>query len=578
MIDKELFALLGNDKKYIYFSLLFMILALICNIVLVYCVCWIISALVELKFHGVDTVKLTILKAMFISLAAIVIRFFSIRASGEMKAKAGRQSKKRLRNMLYEKIVSFGSHSALDTRIAGLTQIAIEGIEQLDLYYSLYIPQFFYAMTAPIILFIFTVWIDWRVSLVLLISVPLIPISIVLVSKHAKSIFAKYWGTYIKMGDKFLDNVQGLKELKIFQADGRKHEEMNAVAEDFRKITMKVLIMQLASITIMDIVAYVGSAIGISLAIYGSLNWQLSPISTLFFVLIAVEFFLPLRAFGSAFHVAMNGASAGRKILTILNQNSPVWGEELVDGYDIKFDRVTFSYDGNRNVIKDMSFSVPKIGMTAIVGESGSGKSTIANLLLGEFVASEGDILIGGKKLQSLSRKDYYSKIAAVNYNSYIFNDSIRNNFIFAKENVKEQEIYEALKKVDLYDFVVSKGGIDYVILENANNLSGGQKQRLALAINLVADKNVYIFDEATSNIDIESENIIMKNIKELSLTKSIIIISHRLENVVNSDVIYYIEDGRIIERGNHSDLLNLSGKYATLYNMQKSMECGYLT
>lgn len=578
MIDKELFALLGNDKKYIYFSLLFMILALICNIVLVYCVCWIISALAELKFHGVDTVKLTILKAMFISLAAIVIRFFSIRASGEMKAKAGRRSKKRLRNMLYEKIVSFGSHSALDTRIAGLTQIAIEGIEQLDLYYSLYIPQFFYAMTAPIILFLFTVWIDWRVSLVLLLSVPLIPLSIVLVSKHAKSIFAKYWGTYIKMGDKFLDNVQGLKELKIFQADGRKHEEMNDVAEDFRKITMKVLIMQLASITIMDIVAYVGSAIGISLAIYGSLNWQLSPISTLFFVLIAVEFFLPLRAFGSAFHVAMNGASAGRKILTILNQNSPVWGEELVDGYDIKFDRVTFSYDGNRNVIKDMSFSVPKIGMTAIVGESGSGKSTIANLLLGEFVASEGDILIGGKKLQSLSRKDYYSKIAAVNYNSYIFNDSIRNNFIFAKENVKEQEIYEALKKVDLYDFVVSKGGIDYVILENANNLSGGQKQRLALAINLVADKNVYIFDEATSNIDIESENIIMKNIKELSLTKSIIIISHRLENVVNSDVIYYIEDGRIIERGNHSDLLNLSGKYATLYNMQKSMECGYLT
>lgn len=444
------------------------------------------------------------------------------------------------------------------------------------MYYSSYLPQFFFAMLAPIILFAICVWIDWRTALVLLACVPLIPVSIIAVSKYAKKIFAKYWGKYTSMGDKFLDSVQGLKELKIFKADEAQHGKMNESAEEFRKITMKVLVMQLASTTIMDLVAYGGAGAGIALSICGAAFWGLSPIYALFLCLVAVEFFLPLRAFGSAFHVAMNGASAGKKIISLLNTPDPEWGTEEVCGKTIELKGVTFSYDGERDVLKNVSMTFPEKGMTAIVGESGCGKSTVVNMLVGAFRPKSGSITVGDVPLESLSRESYYSHLAAVSYNTYIFNETVRENFLLANKAATDEQIYAALEAVNLAEFIRENGGLDKVITEDANNISGGQKQRLALAVNLVADKDIYVFDEATSNIDVESEAIIMRNIKTLSKNKSVIVISHRLANVVPADNIYFMENGEVKESGEHTVLMSDKHGYEKLFTTQKQLEEGY--
>lgn len=506
----------------------------------------------------------------------IAVRYLCSRATGDIKDKLGRNVKKDLRERVYNKIVKLGVKTTDGMSMAGLTQVSVEGVEQLDLYYSSYLPQFFFAMIAPVILFLICVWIDWRTALVLIACVPLIPVSIVAVSKYAKKIFAKYWGKYTSMGDKFLDSVQGLKELKIFQADAAQHVKINESAEEFRVITMKVLVMQLASATIMDLVAYGGAGVGIALAISGAAFWGLNPIAALFLCLVAVEFFLPLRAFGSAFHVAMNGASAGKKIISLLNAPDPEWGTETVDGKEIKLENLTFSYDGKRDVLKNVNMTFPEKGMTAIVGESGCGKSTVVNMLIGAFRPQKGDVTVGGKQLEKLSRENWYSPLAAVSYNTYIFNESVRDNFRMAKENVTDEEIFTALEKVNLKEFIEENGGLDKVITEDANNISGGQKQRLALAIALVSDKDIYVFDEATSNIDIDSEAIIMKNIKAISEEKSVIVISHRLANVVPADNIYCMEDGEVKETGSHDELMAAKQGYACLYTAQKTLEQAY--
>jgi ATP-binding cassette subfamily C protein len=400
--------------------------------------------------------------------------------------------------------------------------------------------------------------------------------SIVAVSKWAKKIFAKYWGKYTSMGDKFLDSVQGLKELKIYKADKLKHEQMNESAEDFRKITMKVLVMQLASTTIMDLVAYGGAGLGVLLAVLSTIYWGLAPIAALFLILVAVEFFLPLRAFGSAFHIAMNGASAGKKIISLLQTPDPVWGEKEVDGREIKLNNVTFSYDGKRDVLRNVTMVFPERGMTAIVGESGCGKSTVVNMIIGAHRPKSGTVTVGGTPLEELSRESYYKALAVVSYNTYIFNQTVRENFYLANKCVTDDQIFEALEKVNLKDFIIQNGGLDKVITEDAANISGGQKQRLALAVNLVSGKAIYVFDEATSNIDIESEGIIMHNIKELSKTKSVIVISHRLANVVPADNIYYMENGEIKEAGEHNLLMQDKQGYEKLFSTQKQLEEGY--
>lgn len=570
MLDKQLFKLLGNNKKYIFITVALQVLGLLANVGITASICWAIKLLVD----GAEIINFVY--PAICAVVGIALRYATSRFVGDVKDLLGRNVKKDLREKVYNKIVTLGVRSTDGMNMAGLTQVSMEGVEQLDLYFSSYIPQFFFSMLAPFILFLITVFVDWRAASVLLACVPLIPVSIVAVSKYAKKIFAKYWGKYISMGDKFLDSVQGLNELKIFKADEMQHERMNESAEDFRKITMKVLVMQLASTTIMDLVAYGGAGVGIALGVTGAWLGWINPIAALFVTLVAVEFFLPLRAFGSAFHVAMNGASAGKKILSLLETPDPEWGEEDVAGTEIVLKDITFSYDGKRDVLKNVSMTFPENGMTAIVGESGCGKSTVVNLLIGAHRPKEGAITVGGKRLETLSREAYYSRLAVVSYNTYIFNASVRENFQLANKDVSDDEIFAALHKVNLDEFIRENGGLDRVITEDAANISGGQKQRLALAVNLVSNKDIYVFDEATSNIDVESEVIIMRNIRALADEKSVIVISHRLANVVPADTVYFMEDGVVKEHGAHNMLMETKEGYFTLYSTQKSLEEGY--
>lgn len=574
MIDKNLLQLLGENKKYIFYTVGFMIVGLFANIGITASICRAIYYAIH--YHEYSLGVAIFLTPALTAIVCVVIRYSCSRIVGDMRDILGRHAKKELREKVYEKIVTLGVRSTDGMSMAGLTQVAMEGIEQLDLYYSSYIPQFFYAMIAPLILFAITVGIQWQVAVILLCCVPFIPMSIIIVSKWAKKIFAKYWDKYTSMGDSFLDSVQGMKELKIFRADAYQHKKMNETSEDFRKITMKVLVMQLASTTIMDLVAYGGAGLGIGMAIHAVNSWGLEPTKALFLILVAVDFFLPLRAFGSAFHVAMNGASAGKKILSLLNQPNPKWGAKEVTNCAIHLNDVTFSYDGKRDVLKHITMNFNETGMTAIVGESGCGKSTIVNLLFGAFRPQSGQILIGTTPLEEVSRDSYYKHLSVVSYNTYIFNETVRENFQLANSKVTDEEIYAALEKVNLESFIKENGGLNKVITEDAANISGGQKQRLALAVNLVADKDIYVFDEATSNIDIESEAIIMANIKKLSKTKSVIVISHRLENVVPADNIYYLEMGELKEKGTHEELMKQNKGYAKLYTTQKNLEEGY--
>lgn len=570
MLDKDLFRLAKGSGKYVAAAVAITVVAMLLNVGITACVC----VLLSLAASGAEA-KGYVLPGI-LAVAGVALRVPAGIAASRIKASLGARVKKQLRQRTYDKIVELGVRTTEEMSMAGLTQVSMEGIEQLDLYYSTYLPQFFFSLIAPVILFVIGAFVDVKTSLALLACVPLIPLSIVAVSKYAKRIFAKYWSKYTSMGDGFLDSVQGLKELKIFRADARYHDRMNAKAEEFRKITMKVLVMQLASTTIMDLVAFGGAGAGIALAVTGTVQGRMSPFEALFLVLVAVEFFLPLRALGSAFHVAMNGASAGKKIKALLDAKPPEWGVGEVGEGDVTLEGVYFSYDGNRDVLKDVNMTFGK-GITAIVGESGSGKSTVVGLVTGALRPKKGRVTVGEKDFSSFSRESYYSRLAVVSYNTYIFNESVRDNFLLAKKDATDDEIYEALAKVNLKRFILENGGLDKIVTEDAGNISGGQKQRLALAVNLVADKDIYVFDEATSNIDADSEAIIMQNVRALSERARVVVISHRLENVTGADRIYYLKDGRVAECGDHGELCAKDGEYAALYKTQKSLERGYL-
>ena len=568
MLDKRLLELIGRDKKYIVYAVLLNVCSMLVNTLITAGMCY----AVYLVYSNARDIRY-LYPALTIVLGALA-RYALMRALGECTSGLGGSVKRELRDKTYDKIMRLGVRSSGDMSVAGLTQISLEGVEQLDTYYSQYLPQFFYSMAAPVLLFAICAPIDWKTALVLLACVPLIPVSIVAVSKYAKKVFAKYWGRYTSMGDSFLDSVQGLKELKIFGADGARHKQMNESSEEFRKITMKVLVMQLMSTTIMDLVAYGGAGAGIALAVWAGVN-GLEPAKVLFLTLVAAEFFLPLRALGSAFHVAMNGASAGRKILELLSLPEPVWGDKKAESASLELKRVTFSYAQGKEVLKDIDMYFPEKSLTAIVGESGSGKSTCVSLLMGAIRADKGEVLVGGTPIGELDRADYYSHLGIVSYNTYIFNDSVRNNFLAYAPSATDEEMYKALEEVALDTFIREEGGLDKVISEDGVNISGGQRQRLALAVNLLADKSVYIFDEATSNIDGESEALIMRGVKKLASRATVVLISHRMANVAGADNIYVLDGGRVAESGTHGSLMAQNGVYAGLYRTQKALENG---
>lgn len=453
--------------------------------------------------------------------------------------------------------------------------MAAEGVEQLETYFGRYLPQLFYSLLAPLTLFCILSFVDWRASLVLLVCVPLIPISIVAVQKVAKRLLNKYWGIYTELGDSFLENLQGLTTLKIYQADENKAVEMDKESQRFRQVTMRVLTMQLNSTSVMDIIAYGGAAVGMIITLRELLIGRVSFGGALMIVLLASEFFIPLRQLGSFFHIAMNGMAASDKIFALLDLPEPeLQGEELCDTQlDISIQGVSFAYDEKRGILKNIDMEIPAGSFTSIVGVSGSGKSTVAGILMGRNRGYQGSVTIGDKELSGISEESLMRSVTLVSSNSYLFKGTVEDNLRLAKPDATREELNAVLKKVNLDGFLAAGQGLETPVLEKGSNFSGGQRQRLALARALLHDTPVYIFDEATSNIDMESEEMIMSVIHQLAQTKTVILISHRLSNVVQSDCIYMLEDGGVEQTGTHEALLQQGGPYAALYQKQRALE-----
>lgn len=570
MFHKRLIKEFRENQKNIWGMVLTQWVMLIANVALMLQTAAFIAGMVRGENLQNQSIRL------LVTLAVVgVVRSLMSLLNSKLSFEASKQVKARLRTMVYEKMMRLGSSYKEYFQTSEVVQITTEGVEQLEIYFGKYMPQFFYSMLAPVTLFVIVGTMSLKVAVVLLICVPLIPLSIVAVQKFAKKMLAKYWGTYTEMGDSFLECLQGLTTLKIYQADERYAKRMDEEAEKFRKVTMRVLIMQLNSISIMDLVAYGGAAVGIILSILEYQKGVIGLAQCFFIIMISAEFFLPLRLLGSFFHIAMNGNAAADKIFRLVDLEEDQ-GEKSAqmegESDEIAFSNVSFSYEAKKKVLEGISFRAGH-GLTALVGESGCGKSTTTLLLMGDRRADEGQIFIGDMPIDKMDLKALRRKITRIRHDSYLFAGTIRENLLMGKEDATETQMKEALREVNLSDFVEKSGGLDFVLLEKASNLSGGQKQRLSLARALLHDTPIYIFDEATSNVDVESENDIMAVVRKLAKTKTVLLISHRLANVVSADQIYVLKDGMIVEKGQHEVLCKEDGYYHRLFRQQSALE-----
>ena len=570
MIKTRLVGLLSHAKKYIVYTVLWQWAALLSQIVAVFS----IARLLEKTSQGTLTSQ-EAGKTAVILLAVVLVRFFCERMQTRSSYLACVDVKRILREKIYEKMLRLGASYREQVSSSEVVQVSTEGVEQLETYFGKYLPQLFYSLLAPITLFLVLSRVCLKASVTLLVCVPLIPISIVMVQKIAKRLLNKYWSIYTGLGDSFLENLQGLTTLKIYQADQLKADEMDAESQRFREITMKVLTMQLNSTSVMDIVAYGGAAVGMAVAVLEFLKGNFSLSGMLCIVLLASEFFLPLRLLGSFFHIAMNGMAASDKIFKILDlPEAPLGGETLPEGsLDIQLRNVHFFYEKDREILKGIDIQIPSCTFVALVGESGCGKSTIAGLLSGKNKGFSGTIQIGGKDLPQIGEADLMNHVVLVRHNSYLFKGTVEENLRMANPDASVEEMEAVLEKVNLLGFLNTQEGLSTKLAERAANLSGGQCQRLAIARALLKDAPVYIFDEAASNIDVESEERIMEVIHELSRTKTVLLISHRLANVVQSDCIYFLKDGEIQEKGTHQELMKEKGSYRKLYESQMALE-----
>ena len=503
----------------------------------------------------------------------IVVRFGLTRLSFTLTHRATAYVKSTLRHEIYGKLRRLGGGYTDAFPTSEIVQLAGDGVEQLESYFGNYLPQFFYAMLAPLTLLIVFLPLSPLTAIVLFLCVPLIPGAIMSVQKVAKRLLGKYWDAYANLGDSFLENLQGLTTLKVYSADEARHQAMNAEAEHFRKVTMKVLTMQLNSVTIMDLVAYGGTALGSILSARAFLNGTVSFGGAMAMLLLASEFFLSMRALGSYFHVAMNGMAASERMFRLLDLPEPEEGTETLKNGSIEIKDLVFSYGGEKKALNHISLNIPEGSFVSVAGESGCGKSTLAALLSGLKDHYEGSISVGGTERRNGTRDSMNALVTVVSSNSYLFAGSVRSTLLEGKPNASEQELKDVLKRVSLLDFVENQGGLDLPLTERAANLSGGQRQRLALARALLKDSPVYIFDEATSNIDADSEESIMEAIHSLKGKHTIILISHRLANVVHSDTIAFLDHGKLTELGDHEALMQKNGSYAKLYLAQKALE-----
>ena len=568
MINKRLIGTVPESKRYIAGNVALQWGSLCANIVMMSAV----TALLAALYAGGVTQRKIITTAV-IALVAVAVRYGCTVGASRMGYLSSKAVKKTLRGAIYDKLLRLGASYSEQVKTSEVVQVAVEGVDQLETYFGAYLPQFFYAMLAPLTLFVVLCFVSVPAAVVLLVCVPLIPVAIAAVQTWAKKLLSKYWGQYTALGDTFLENLQGLTTLKIYQADAFKNDEMNVEAEKFRKITMKVLTMQLNSITIMDLIAYGGAALGVIMAATQLRAGKIDLAGALLIILLAADFFIPMRQLGSFFHIAMNGMAASDKIFRLLDLPEPAHGGVDCPAGDIVCRDLHFSYEPEREILHGVDLMIPQGKFVSLVGESGCGKSTISALLMGRNKGYMGSVTIGGAELRDIEEASLMRRITYVSHQSYLFKGAVRDNLLMGRPDASDDELWSTLRQVKLADFLKSEAGLDTMLSERGENLSGGQRQRLALARALLHDSPVYIFDEATSNIDVESENDIMAQIHALAGRKTVLLISHRLANVTASDEIYVLERGNIVQHGTHEALLKQGGTYAALWSAQQALE-----
>lgn len=571
-----------------------------------------------------------------------VLRFLMMRAAAYFGAEAAERVKLALREQLFNKMLAIGPSYSQHISTADVVQSAGEGIEQIQSFFELFLPQLFYAILAPVTLFFIVAPINMPTAVTLLVCAPLIVLIVGMVAMRAARVFKKYWGKYTDMGSVFLDNVQGLETLKTFDADAHAAKKMGGQAEQFRVMTMNVLQIQLRSLTAMDVVAYGGAAAGVGVSIWQYASGAALPLAgVLLIVLLSADFFIPLRQLGSFFHVAMNGMTSTKRIFALLDTPIPAHGMQEMpefgasdNGVDVCFDDVSFRYvdvntdaaaavsvaadtavtadmetgktgqiggksgvvgagktgmskddDGSVVALHGVSFTARRGQVTAIVGPSGSGKSTAVELLSGNLSGYEGCMWLqsgntGNNSTQryqinDLSIESLTREIAIVAAQSHLFAGTLRDNLLMAKPDATESELWQALEAAHISDFVRAQSQeLDLAIEQGASNLSGGQKQRIAIARALLREPAVYIFDEATSSVDVESETLILQTIRALAdRGKTVIMVTHRMANAADADHVVVFEHGRVAEQGTHAELMRANGTYAKLFHAQQTVE-----
>ncbi len=567
MIDKRLIGTVSESKKYVADNVAIQWVSLGANMALMTAISGLLAGLFTENAGSIGVTAI-------IAAVALAVRFGCTIGAARMGYLSSKAVKKTLRELIYKKLLRLGASYKEQVQTSEVVQVAVEGVDQLETYFGAYLPQFFYAMLAPVTLFVYLCFVNVPAAIVLLVCVPMIPVAIAAVQTWAKKLLSKYWGQYTALGDTFLENLQGLTTLKIYQSDAFKNVEMNEQAEKFRRITMKVLTMQLNSITIMDFIAYGGAALGIIMATTQFRSGNVDLAGCLLIILLAADFFLPMRQLGSFFHIAMNGMAASDKIFKLLDlPEAEVKTTPCPADTTIRCENLRFSYEADREILQGVNLEFPCGSFTSIVGESGCGKSTIASILMGRNKSYSGSVTIGGVELKELNEASLMEKFTYISHRSYLYKGTVRDNLLMGRPKAGEDSLWGVLEAVKLADFLHNENGLDTKLTSRGENFSGGQRQRLALARALLHDSPVYIFDEATSNIDVESENDIMVLIHELAKTKTVILISHRLANVTSSDRIYVMDGGKVTEAGTHKELLNNNDHYAQLWNAQQALE-----
>ena len=576
MIDKRLVNLVPESKKYVFLTVFLRFCSLLAGTAFIFCVAHVL--------RNKNWQLSSILVIIFCLLLSVAANLLSSRTSFLASSKV----KVKLRTLIYEKLLSLGTDYQESSSTAKIIQTATEGVEQIETWFSMFLPQFYYAMIAALFTFCVIAFFNLKMALVLLGCVPLIPISMAVVQGIAKKILGKYWAQYGSLADNFLENLEGLTTLQIYEADGFKAAQMAHEAETFRRVTMKVLSMQLNSIIIMDVVAYGGAALGICTALTSFYAGSMDFYSAFVCILLSSDFFIPLRRLGSAFHVAMNGVTASKNIFELLDTKgesgsgtafaetrskpvsqvlpphagslpiplaptakafsaTPSTGTSPRNAPIFFVENLSCSF-GERTALKNCSLSVEAGSFVAFLGKSGSGKSTLAKILSGIYGSYSGTVKISGAEIKNISRRELHSFVTYISHRDWIFAGTVRDCLLEGKPSATDKKLISALESVNLWDFVRENGGLEMLLREGGSNLSGGQKQRLSIARALLHDSPVMIFDEATSNIDVESEEVILDLIRSLKGKKTMIMISHRKENSMGADKIFEFENGTVTE------------------------------